>query len=244
MRDRGGRLSIVLREARAEEIQEKRLPGMNAEAYLLLMVQDTGHGIPGNILDRIFDPFFTTKELSEGTGMGLSVAHGIIKSHGGLIDVESQPGRGTTFRILLPQIVRHEKDDDQVAAPMPSGSERVLFVDDETMLVDMSQQILERLGYQVTACTNSIEALQHFQNDPSAFDLLITDMTMPQMTGKELATEILKTKPGLPIILCTGFSETITEEAAKRIGIQAYIMKPIVISDLALTMRRVLDEAS
>ena len=241
MRDRGGQLSIILREATVEEIQETRLPEMNAEAYLQIVVQDTGHGIPHNIMDRIFDPFFTTKEHAEGTGMGLSVAHGIIKSHGGSIDVESPPGQGTTFRIYLPKISRHAKDDQRNAMPLPSGTERVLFVDDETMLVDMSQQILQRLGYQVTACTSSVEALQLFQNDPSAFDLIITDMTMPQMTGKELATAILQINPELPIILCTGFSETISEEAAKHIGIQAFILKPIVMSDLAETMRKVLD---
>jgi CheY-like chemotaxis protein len=173
--------------------------------------------------------------------MGLSVAHGIIKSHGGSIDVESQPGQGTIFRIYLPKILRLTKDDHRNAPPLPSGNERVLFVDDETMLVDMSRQILQRLGYQVTACTTSVEALQRFQNDPSAFDLIITDMTMPHMTGKELATEILKINPALPIILCTGFSETISEEIAKSIGIRAFILKPIVMSDLAETMRKVLD---
>lgn len=241
MRDRGGKLSIMLREATVDEIQDTRLPGMNAGAYLQIVVQDTGHGIPPNIMDRIFDPFFTTKEHAEGTGMGLSVAHGIIKSHGGSIDVESQPGQGTIFRIYLPKILRLTKDDHRNAPPLPSGNERVLFVDDETMLVDMSRQILQRLGYQVTACTTSVEALQRFQNDPSAFDLIITDMTMPHMTGKELAAEILKINPALPIILCTGFSETISEEIAKSIGIRAFILKPIVMSDLAETMRKVLD---
>ena len=135
---------------------------------------------------------------------------------------------------------RHVNDQHN-AMPLPSGTERVLFVDDETMLADMSQQILQRLGYQVTACTSSVEALQHFQNDPSAFDLIITDMTMPHMTGKELATAILKINPELPIILCTGFSETISEEAAKHIDIQAFILKPIVMNELAETMRKVLD---
>ena len=241
MRNQGGQLSITLREATPDELQETRLPGMNAESYLQIMVQDTGHGIPRNIMDRIFDPFFTTKEHTEGTGMGLSVAHGIIKSHGGSIDVESSRGQGTIFRIYLPKILRHTKDDHRNAPPLPSGNERVLFVDDEAMLVDMSQQILQRLGYQVTACTSSVEALQHFQNDPSAFDLIITDMTMPHMTGKELATAILEINPQFPIILCTGFSETISEEAAKHIGIQAFILKPIVMGDLAETMRKVLD---
>ena len=176
--------------------------------------------------------------------MGLSVAHGIIKSHGGSIDVESPPGQGTTFRIYLPKILRRTENDHRHAPPLPSGNERVLFVDDETMLVDMSRQILQRLGYQVTACTSSAEALQRFQDDPSAFDLIITDMTMPHMTGKELASEVLKISPALPIILCTGFSETITEEAAKSIGIRAFILKPIVMSDLAITMRKVLDGPS
>ena len=241
MRERGGRLVVMLREATLEEVREKGLPRMDAEAYLQLVVQDTGQGIPPTIMDRIFDPFFTTKEHTEGTGMGLSVAHGIIKSHGGLIDVESQVGRGTTFHIYLPKIMPRAKALHQSALPLPSGSERVLLVDDETMLVDMGRQVLTRLGYQVTACTNSVEALQHFQNDPAAFDLVITDMTMPHLTGKELATALLKIKPALPIILCTGFSETITEETAKRIGIKAFILKPIVMSDLAETMRKVLD---
>jgi signal transduction histidine kinase/CheY-like chemotaxis protein len=241
MRGHGGQLVIILREATLEEVREKGLPGMDAEAYLQLVVKDTGQGIHPTIMDRIFDPFFTTKEHTEGTGMGLSVAHGIIKSHGGLIDVESQSGQGTTFHIYLPKILRHTKDHHRSALPLPSGSERVLFVDDETMLVDMSRQVLNRLGYQVTACTSSVEALQHFQNDPAAFDLVITDMTMPHLTGKELATALLKIKPTLPIILCTGFSETITEETATRIGIKAFILKPIVMSDLAETMRKVLD---
>ena len=241
MRDRGGRLTIMLREAAAEEMREKRLPGMTAEAYLALTVADTGHGIPGNILDRIFDPFFTTKEHTEGTGMGLSVAHGIVKSHRGSIDVESRTGEGTLFRIYLPRIVTEAREENRAAAPLPEGTERVLFVDDEAMLVDMTRQILQRLGYQVTACTSSVEALAYCRNDPHAFDLVITDMTMPHMTGKELAQELLQLNPVLPIILCTGFSETITEDAAKRIGIQAFILKPIVMADLAKTMRRVLE---
>lgn len=241
MREHGGRLAITLRDAAPGEIQPKRLPGMDAEAYLMLTVQDTGHGIPGNILDRIFDPFFTTKVHTEGTGMGLSVAHGIIKSHRGSIEVESQTGRGTTFRILLPKIVSGAPESTRDALPLPPGSERVLFVDDEAMLVDMSRQILQRLGYRVTACTSSLEALRHFQDDPAAFDLVITDMTMPHMTGRDLAEELLKINPALPIILCTGFSEAITEEAAKHLGIQAFILKPIVMGELAETMRRVLD---
>jgi CheY-like chemotaxis protein len=241
MRERGGRLTITLREAAAEEIREKRLPGMTAEAYLALTVEDTGHGIPGNILDRIFDPFFTTKEHTEGTGMGLSVAHGIVKSHRGSIDVESRTGEGTLFRIYLPRILTDTQEENRAAAPLPAGTERVLFVDDEAMLVDMTRQILQRLGYQVTACTSSVEALAQVHNDPQAFDLVITDMTMPHMTGKELAEKLLQLNPNLPIILCTGFSETITEEAAKHIGIQAFILKPIVMADLAETMRRVLD---
>ena len=241
MRAHGGTLSIVLDETDDLAIWRAQHPELTAEAYVRLTVSDTGHGIPEQVMDRIFDPFFTTKEYTEGTGMGLAVAHGIIKSHKGMIAVESQPGEGATFTILLPQIINPEPGQRQTGSDLQTGSESILFVDDEAMLVDLSTQLLKRLGYSVTACTSSLEALARFQAAPADFDLVITDMTMPQMTGKELAAEMLKLRPGLPIILCTGFSEIITEEAAKRVGIQAFIMKPIIMKELADTIRKILD---
>jgi signal transduction histidine kinase/ActR/RegA family two-component response regulator len=242
MRERGGTLAIELREADNPEGWRAQHPELSAEAYVSLTVRDTGHGIPEQLIERIFDPFFTTKEHTEGTGMGLAVAHGIVKSHKGLITVESRPGEGTTFTILLPQIVSPDPGQRQVSADLRTGSESILFVDDEAMLVDLSTQLLKRLGYNVTACTSSREALQRFKDAPDAFDLVITDMTMPQMTGKEMAAEMLRRRADLPIILCTGFSEIITEEAAKQAGIRAFIMKPIIMQELADAIRSVLDE--
>ena len=241
MRARGGTLAIMLDEADDLDRWRTQHPELTAEAYLRLTISDTGHGIPEQLIDRIFDPFFTTKEHTEGTGMGLAVAHGIVKSHKGVIAVESQPEAGTTFTILLPQIVTPEAGRRQTGGHLKAGSESILFVDDEAMLVDLSTQLLKRLGYSVTACTSSPEALEQFQAAPDKFDLVITDMTMPQMTGKELAAEMLKIRPELPIILCTGFSEIITEDAAKQAGIQAFIMKPIIMKELADTIRKILD---
>jgi signal transduction histidine kinase/ActR/RegA family two-component response regulator len=241
MREKGGVLEIVLDTAPLDSRLQILHPELTAEAYLRMVVRDSGHGIAHEIRERIFDPFFTTKTPSEGTGMGLSVAHGIVKSHRGAITVDSTLGQGTAFTIWLPQIPPTEDRESTVAAALKPGSERVLFIDDETMLVDLSSQLLRRLGYRVTACTSSVEGLRRFREAPDDFDLIITDMTMPQMTGKELAIEMLRLRPQMPIIMCTGFSEIISEETAKRIGIRAFIMKPIVMGDLADTIRAVLD---
>ena len=241
MRARGGTLAIALDAIDDPAPWRVEHPELTAPAYVRLTVSDSGHGISEQIIDRIFDPFFTTKEHTEGTGMGLAVAHGIVKSHKGMITVESRSGEGTTFTVLLPQIVSPESGRSQASGSLQTGSESILFVDDEAMLVDLSSQLLKRLGYSVTACTSSLEALSRFRAAPAEFDLVITDMTMPQMTGKELATEMLAIRPGLPIILCTGFSEIITEEAAKQAGIQAFIMKPIIMKELADTIRKVLE---
>jgi PAS domain S-box-containing protein len=241
MRTHGGTLTIGLEDLEAPppavDAQMELLPG----AYLRLTVRDTGVGIPGALLERIFDPFFTTKGVGEGTGMGLSVAHGIVKAHGGTIGVTSQEGRGTTFTVLLPAI--SPSDEGALSRPtaLPGGSERILVVDDEAMLAQMTAQLLERLGYRVTAETSSPRALERFRRSPGEFDLVITDMTMPGVTGKELALEILALRPQLPVILCTGFSEVIDEPSARAIGIRAFTMKPIVMRELAETVRRVLD---
>jgi CheY-like chemotaxis protein len=206
-----------------------------------MTVRDTGVGIDPAIRNRIFDPFFTTKPQGEGTGLGLSVVYGIVKSHGGSIAVESEVGRGSTFHVYLPRTPVQEREDDRNQAPASGGLEHVLFVDDEVVLVDMGERMLSALGYRVTAVANGPEALKTFRENPEDFDLVITDMTMPGMTGAELSREILKIKPGFPIILCTGFSEIISEGEAKAMGIRRFLMKPVFLDTLAGEIRTVLD---
>jgi signal transduction histidine kinase/ActR/RegA family two-component response regulator len=243
MRERGGRLTIGLEDLEvppaAPGSPMELLPG----AYLRLTVQDTGMGIPADHLERIFDPFFTTKGVGEGTGMGLSVVHGIVKAHGGNIGVTSTVGRGSAFTVLLPAITSTNEQRLERPTAAPGGSERILLVDDEAMLVQMTAQLLERLGYRVAAETSSPRALERFRAAPGEFDLVITDMTMPGVTGKELAREVLGLRPRLPVILCTGFSDAIDEATAREMGIRAFIVKPIVMRELAETVRRVLDGA-
>jgi CheY-like chemotaxis protein len=204
-------------------------------------VCDTGQGIPSHVLEKIFDPFFTTKGEGRGTGMGLAVVHGIVERIGGAIKVDSTPGEGTCFIIFLPVIDDRPARVLPVSLKVPGGTERILFVDDESFQTDLGQQMLGRLGYRVTAFTRSRDALEAFQADPAAFDLVITDMTMPELTGDALARQIMALRPNLPVILCTGYSERITEEAASALGIRGFVMKPVVIRELALLLREILD---
>ena len=212
--------------------------------YLELTVRDTGIGMTPDVLGRIFYPYFTTKEKGHGTGLGLSVVHGIIKSHGGSITVESKPGQGTTFHVYLPRMEYSKETANKMAASpykgIPTGHERILFIDDEQALVDIGKQMLEHLGYEVIIRTSSIEALELFKAEPDRFDLVITDMTMPNMTGERLAKAMIKIRPDIPIIVCTGFSERINEETVRQIGIRKLAMKPLVMQDLAGAIRRVL----
>jgi len=241
MRDLGGVLSISLSDVDADATLIARYPDLRQGPYLRLTVADTGHGMEAGIRERIFDPYFTTKKVGEGTGMGLAVVQGIIKNHGGAISVYSEPGLGTTFHIFLPKL-EGELVPQATAVALPSGgTERILFVDDEAMLAELGQELLASLGYRVTVTLNSREALNLFRSDPQAFDLVITDMTMPGLTGKELAKELLAVRPDMPIILCTGFSEQINEKQAKEIGVRGYIMKPYTVNSLNTTIRRVLE---
>lgn len=240
MRAKGGEFSIFLADFDVDGSLGAVYPDLTPGPFVRLTVSDTGHGIEPAVKERIFDPYFTTKKVGEGTGMGLAVVQGIVKSHGGTISVFSEPGGGTVFHIFLPKftgVIEHLTVKDELPT---GGGERILFVDDETMLADLGQTLLESLGYEVTVTSNSREALNLFHSAPQNFDLIITDMTMPGLTGKDLAREFLAVRPDIPIILCTGFSELINESKAKEMGIRDFIMKPYSLNILDKSIRKVL----
>jgi PAS domain S-box-containing protein len=241
MQEKGGVLSVSLSEVEIDSGFIVKHFDIKSGSYLKLTVGDTGHGMPPSLMEHIFDPFFTTKEKGQGTGMGLSVVHGIVKSHNGTIHAYSEPGEGSTFNVYLPVIERQLEQKIRDEKPIPLGTEHVLFVDDEESLISMGKQLLVSLGYTVTSRINSLEAFELFKSRPHAFDLVITDLTMPNMTGDELASKIMAIRPEIPVILCTGFSTRITEEKAKNMGIKAFIMKPLIKKDIAETLRQVLD---
>ena len=241
MEDTGGVITIGIENIYLDQISAPFYPDLLPGNYVKLTVSDTGTGIDHEIKDRIFDPYFTTKEVGKGTGIGLSVVHGIVKSHNGAISVDSKFGKGTTFSILFPVAEEEAVIETEPVEKLPTGNERILIVDDEESMVEIGRRRLERLGYQVEARTNPIEALELFRADPDQFDLVITDMTMPHITGDKLVKEILKIRPDMPTILCTGFSEKIDEEKAKEIGIRQYIEKPFDRGTLSRLVRKVLD---
>lgn len=240
MRDRCGTFKVGLAAVSLVAEEASRFIGLKPGAYLRLTAADNGPGIPPAVLDRIFEPFFTTKKQGEGSGLGLSVVHGIVKSHDGAITVSSDPGHGTEFAILLPRITEPAGVRPQASIAAPRGTERVLFVDDEILQTKAMSRLLGHLGYEVKALTDPVEALQTFRRNPAAFDLVILDQTMPRMTGGELATELLKLRPKLPIILCTGFSEGLTEDQAAALGIRAFLWKPFSLGEIAAVIRQVL----
>ncbi len=241
VRDAGGNIDVGLKPVQIDPVLALKYPQLQSDSYAQITVTDTGIGMSPATLARIFDPFFTTKKQGEGTGMGLSVAYGIIKSHDGIIDVESTAGKGTTFRVFLPLLLDNHITAIETKETPLTGNERILFVDDEPMLVDLTKSILEVLGYQVTATTSANEALALFRNEPDNYNLVITDQTMPEMTGADLVKEIMAIRPETPIIICTGYSETIDEERAKTIGAKALLMKPVDQKTLATSIRKHLD---
>ncbi len=210
--------------------------------YVHMSFADTGHGMSPEVLDHIFDPYFTTKELGEGTGMGLAVVLGAVENAGGIIRVVSAIGRGTTFDLFFPVSQIHEDEPADGAEIIPMGRERILFVDDEAPIVKHSTRMLGKLGYQVQAMTGSRDALEAFRSAPDAFDLVITDLAMPDISGDVLASRLLRIRPDIPIILCTGFSKKMTESQAAELGIRAFVMKPLVKYELANVIRKVLDQ--
>jgi PAS domain S-box-containing protein len=239
--ERPGLLEVEVQNTEIEPDQKSAVIDLEIGSYIKLSVKDTGYGMSPDTKKRIFDPYFTTKEKGVGTGLGLAVVHGIVKKYGGAIMVESELGKGTTFHIYLPRVDIGAPIKVEQPKPIRRGSERILFVDDEKMLVDIGQQTLQRLGYDVVSRTSPIEALELFKAKPKDFDLVITDQTMPNMTGDVLAKELMGIRPDLPVIICTGYSQAIDQERAKRIGIKAFVMKPVLINEIAAAIRRVLD---
>lgn len=242
MRKEGGELEVSLADT---ELEQDTLPlplGLAPGRYVRMRVKDTGLGMDQVVMKRIFEPFFTTKPVGKGTGMGLSVVHGIVQSYHGGITVDSEPGKGAVFDVFLPVIEDKPKIEVRTTKSVPTGKERILFVDDEVEIVESAREILEDLGYQVESENSPVEALRMFREQPDRFSLVITDMTMPRMTGEMLARELLLIRSDIPIIMCTGYGELITGERAKEAGIKEIIMKPARISNIAEAIRRVLDE--
>lgn len=242
MRETGGVLTIRLKQVQLGADFCVRHELDSRRKYICLEVADTGHGIPSSIVQRVFEPYFTTKKVDEGTGLGLAVIHGIVKSHGGAITLKSKPGAGTTFEVLFPildaQLLPEQKGYGKDAQ---SGSESILVVDDEEIIVEMEEAMLEHFGYRVVSTRDAEKAVRIVEEDPTAFDLVITDLTMPRMTGIELAAKMHKLRNDLPIILCTGYGHSITESQIKQSFVSAVIGKPIRKKDLAHTVRMVLD---
>ena len=241
MEENGGELKVSLKQM-AFGTLDLINPNMKPGVYACLTVADTGKGMDKKLTDKIFDPFFTTKAIGKGTGMGLSVVHGIVTAMGGAIQVYSEPGKGTEFHVYMPvEKSLSEEQNIQTKTPLLGGTEQILLVYDEEAILGMEKKMLERLGYQVTSRTSSLEALEAFRTNPDKFDLIITDMAMPNMAGDKLSAELIKIRSDIPILLCTGFSETMYEEKATSLGIKGFILKPIVMKDLAQKIRELLE---
>ena len=241
MEDSGGTIEVTLGNVTLTEKELVEEQDTAPGDYVQLAVKDTGYGISPEIMDRIFDPYFTTKEANKGSGMGLAVVHGIIRSHSGFVKVHSKPGKGSTFLVYFPALVETAPIVKEEEVPLPTGRENILFVDDEKMMVTIGKKMLEHLGYSVTAMNDSQEALKKFRSHPNDFDLIITDQTMPQMTGAELSQKILSTRPDIPIILCSGYSNQIDSVKSQKIGIKAFATKPLMKKELAKLIRDVMD---
>jgi PAS domain S-box-containing protein len=240
MREKGGILDISLVSVEVDYGMTLRYRDLAPGPYLRLTVTDTGKGMGKEVMENIFDPFYTTKRPGEGSGMGLAVVHGIVKNHNGAVTVYSEVGKGSSFNVFLPLLEAEPKTESPSSSPVLMGKERILLIDDEEIQIRSLQPVLERLGYQVTAMSDAVDSLEIFKRRPDAFDLVITDQTMPHMTGQELAQELLRIRPDLPIILCTGFSEVIHEAEARGLGIREFMMKPFSIKQMTESIRRAL----
>ena len=243
MRHSGGLLTVSLRPVEVDAAVAGQVTALQQGSYVKLTVGDTSSGIDANVQQHIFDPFFTTKAVGEGTGLGLSVVHGIVTSHHGAISFESDAGKGTKFFVYLPRVESGPVEQAAVDKPTPTGAEHILFVDDEEAIVQFGQRALERLGYRVTTRTSSVEALDLFRAQPDRYDVVLCDVTMPIMSGIDLGIELMAIRSDVPVILMTGFSELVTREKAKNMGFRELVMKPFAVSDLAKTLRGVTEEA-
>ncbi|MCP4689427.1 MAG: response regulator [Desulfobacterales bacterium] len=243
MQDSGGVLEVSLSRVEIGPREVEKLPDLSQCAHMKLRVSDTGAGMEKGVIDRIFDPYFTTKKKGQGTGLGLSVVHGIVRSHHGAVSVHSEVGEGSEFCIYLPIAETGEEGGAGKEEAPVGGAEAVLLVDDEKEIARVERKILERLGYSVATRTSSQDALNLFRENPGRFDAVITDLTMPNMTGDQLAVELLRIRPDLPVILCTGFSDRMDEERSRALGIRKFLMKPITIKGIAGPLREVLDDA-
>jgi CheY-like chemotaxis protein/anti-sigma regulatory factor (Ser/Thr protein kinase) len=241
MEDTGGVLKVSLKDVVIDQTHAFIRMGLRKGNYIEIAVSDTGVGIAPDIIGSIFEPYFTTKGPSEGSGLGLAMVHGIVESYGGKITVDSNLKKGTTFTIFLPVTAKGSTRGSYKSELLPTGTERILFVDDESAIAKMSGVLLEHLGYSVTTRTSSMEALELFRAKPNAFDLVITDMTMPNMTGASLGRRIADIVPALPLIICTGCSQGINEEKARALGFKKMLLKPVCTRDLALAVRETLD---
>ncbi|MCP3922901.1 MAG: PAS domain S-box protein [Desulfobacterales bacterium] len=242
MEDEGGRLDVELGPVKFTSSDSSVYQDIKPGEYLKLTVADTGHGMSADTISHIFEPYFTTKGVGEGTGMGLSTVHGIVKNHQGIIQVYSEPDIGTSFHIFLPLIRKKAEKVTDESDFLQNGNETILFVDDEIYLVEIGKELLSGLGYKVETFNNAADALKYFRLQPDKYDILITDLTMPDMTGDILASEFKKIRPDIPVILCTGFSKKITSENANEMGIDSLLMKPLTIYELSDTIRGLLDE--
>jgi len=243
MEQSGGVMSIELEPVVLQDVDVGVYSDLQPGRYVRLTVRDTGMGIESQNISRIFEPFFTTKDVGKGTGMGLAVVHGIVKSLKGDIKVYSEQGRGTVFHVLLPALEEEVSASAAVMTDPPQGHESVLLVDDEPALLQVGASMMRSLGYQVTAVQKPSEALELFIRDPNAFDLVFTDQAMPGLSGFDLAQQVLELRPDIPIILCTGYSDLVTEEAALAAGIKAFVIKPLSRLKIGETIRRVMEEA-
>lgn len=247
MKEKGGILEVKLEDVDigsginpgppGSHIHDNLKPG----AYVCLSVSDTGHGMDNDVKARIFEPYFTTKIPGEGTGMGLPVVQGIVENHEGTINVYSTPGQGTDFKVFLPRINGTAHPQSTASESIRGGNERILFIDNESVLVELARELLEQLGYTIVGRTDGLSALEDFSDNPHHFDMVITDLTMPHLNGIQLARKFMKIRPDIPIILCTGFSNTTAAREALKAGVKEVVMKPIVLETIAHAIRSSLD---